>query len=270
MGRQIHQFSERWRNAGHLAEKAYTELQAQWKAAIHQAAAPLEAEQKASTARRQALIAEAEQLGAAPQLRIDAVRALQQRWQAEAQAVPLERRHEQKLWDAFRKPIDEAFNRKSAEREQQQAAMSAHDRAVLDAAKALEAANASGDAQRIRAAMAQLEAATRGQLAAAQKSEANQAAAGADQAEQATDNAASEAPAAPAEGADGDAPAAAPAAPPKPAKPLIAMRGDDRPGAKGRAARGPWPLRRPARRPPGWTRWRPRRWTLWRSPRGWA
>ncbi|MBS0597347.1 MAG: DUF349 domain-containing protein [Burkholderiaceae bacterium] len=232
MGRQIHQFSERWRNAGHLAEKAYTELQAQWKAAIHQAAAPLEAEQKASTARRQALIAEAEQLGAAPQLRIDAVRALQQRWQAEAQAVPLERRHEQKLWDAFRKPIDEAFNRKSAEREQQQAAMSAHDRAVLDAAKALEAANASGDAQRIRAAMAQLEAATRGQLAAAQKSEANQAAAGADQAEQATDNAASEAPAAPAEGADGDAPAAAPAAPPKPAKPLIAMRGDDRPGAK--------------------------------------
>jgi hypothetical protein len=105
--------------------------------------------------------------------------ALQQRWQAEAQAVPLERRHEQKLWDAFRKPIDEAFNRKSAEREQQQAAMSAHDRAVLDAAKALEA-NASGDAQRIRAAMAQLEAATRGQLAAAQKSEANQAAAGAD------------------------------------------------------------------------------------------
>ena len=232
VNRQIHQFAERWRNAGHLSEKQFAELQPRWKEAIHAAALPLENMQKHSTARRQALIQEAEALGAAPQLRIDAVRALQQRWQAEAQAVPLERRHEQKLWDAFRKPIDEAFNRKSAEREQQQAAMSAHDRAVLDAAKALEAANASGDAQRIRAAMAQLEAATRGQLAAAQKSEANQAAAGADQAEQATDNAASEAPAAPAEGADGDAPAAAPAAPPKPAKPLIAMRGDDRPGAK--------------------------------------
>ena len=64
---------------------------------------------------------------------------------------------EQKLWDAFRKPIDDAFNRKSAEREKQQAAMSVHDKAVLDAAKALEAANASGDAQKIRAAMAQLE-----------------------------------------------------------------------------------------------------------------
>lgn len=236
MGRQIHQFSERWRNAGHLAEKAYTELQAQWKAAIHQAAAPLEAEQKASTARRQALIAEAEQLGAAPQLRIDAVRALQQRWQAEAQAVPLERRHEQKLWDAFRKPIDEAFNRKSAEREQQQAALSAHDRAVLEAAKALEAANASGDAQRIRAAMAQLEAATRGQAAAA-PSEQNAAAAPADQAPAAPENEASDTPPA----ADAEA-AAAPAPAPKPAKPLIAMRGDDRPGAKkaeAPAARGP-------------------------------
>ncbi|CAM5782655.1 DUF349 domain-containing protein [Ottowia pentelensis] len=236
MGRQIHQFSERWRNAGHLAEKAYTELQAQWKAAIHQAAAPLEAEQKASTARRQALIAEAEQLGAAPQLRIDAVRALQQRWQAEAQAVPLERRHEQKLWDAFRKPIDEAFNRKSAEREQQQAALSAHDRAVLEAAKALEAANASGDAQRIRAAMAQLEAATRGQAAAA-PSEQNTAAAPADQAPAAPESEASDTPPA----ADAEA-AATPAPAPKPAKPLIAMRGDDRPGARkaeAPAARGP-------------------------------
>ncbi|HPZ57893.1 MAG TPA: DUF349 domain-containing protein, partial [Ottowia sp.] len=141
INRRIHQFSDRWRNAGHLSEKQFAELQPQWKEAIHAAAQPLEAAQKQSTARRQALIQEAEALGAAPQLRIDAVRALQQRWQAEAQAVPLDRKHEQKLWDAFRKPIDDAFNRKSAEREQHAAALSAHDRAVLEAAKALEAAN---------------------------------------------------------------------------------------------------------------------------------
>ncbi|MBK6615963.1 DUF349 domain-containing protein [Ottowia sp.] len=233
--RQIHQFSEHWRNAGHLSEKAYADLQPQWKAAIHAAAAPLEAEQKASTARRQALIAEADALGAAPMLRIDAVRQLQQRWQAEAQTVPLDRKHEQKLWDAFRKPIDDAFNRKSAEREKQQAAMSVHDKAVLDAAKALEAANASGDAQRIRAAMAQLDAATRGQAAAASGSEEKQAPASADTAPSAPESGASEAAQA-AEGdageGDGAAPAPAPAAPSKPAKPLIAMRGDDRPGAR--------------------------------------
>ena len=239
VNRQIHQFSERWRNAGHLSEKQFAELQPLWKEAIHQAAVPLEVEQKLSTGRRQALIQEAEALGAAPQLRIDAVRQLQQRWQAEAQAVPLDRKHEQRLWDAFRKPIDEAFNRKGAERERQQAAMSAHDRAVLEAAKALEAANASGDAQKIRAAMAQLEAATRGQLAAAPAaaSEEKVAAAPADGAPAASESeapapaeAAADAP--PAEG-EGAAPeAAAPAPAPKPAKPLIAMRGDDRPGAR--------------------------------------
>ena len=234
VNRQIHQFAERWRNAGHLSEKQFAELQPRWKEAIHGAALPLETAQKHSTARRQALIQEAEALGAAAQLRIDAVRALQQRWQAEAQAVPLDRKHEQRLWDAFRKPIDEAFNRKSTEREKAQAAMSAHDRAVLEAAKALEAANASGDAQRIRAAMAQLEAATRGQPAPAQ--EEKPAAAPAESAPAATESAASEASEAPeAPGSEADAPAEAAAAPapaPRPAKPLVAMRGDDRPGAR--------------------------------------
>ena len=28
--------------------------------------------------------------------------------------MPLDRKHEQRLWDAFRKPIDDAFNRKTA------------------------------------------------------------------------------------------------------------------------------------------------------------
>ena len=113
------------------------------------------------------MIDEAKALGAAPQLRVDAVKALQQRWQAEAQAVPLDRKHEQKLWDAFRKPIDEAFNRKSEEREKAAAALSERDRTVLEASKALEAANATGDAQKIKAAMAALEAALRGQAQAA-------------------------------------------------------------------------------------------------------
>ena len=123
--------------------------------------------QKESLDRRHAMIEEAKVLGAAPQLRIDAVKALQQRWQAEAQAVPLDRKHEQKLWDAFRKPIDEAFNRKTEEREKAAAALSERDRIVLEASKALEAANASGDAQKIKAAMAALEAALRGQAQAA-------------------------------------------------------------------------------------------------------
>ena len=165
--RALHQFSDRWREAGHLSEKAFAELQPQWKDAIGTAAAPLENAQKQSVERRHAMIDEARALGEAPMLRIDAVKSLQQRWQAEAQTVPLDRKHEQKLWDTFRQPIDEAFNRKTVEREKAAAAMSGHDRAVLDASKALDEASASGDAQKIRAAMTMLEQAVRGQAAAA-------------------------------------------------------------------------------------------------------
>ncbi len=250
--RILHQFSERWRDAGHLSEKAFAELQPLWKEAIHAAAAPLEALQKQSLERRHAMIDEARELGAQPQLRIDAVKALQQRWQAEAQGVPLDRKHEQKLWDAFRKPIDEAFNRKTEEREKAATQLSDRDRIVLDASKALEAANATGDAQKIRAAMSALEAALHGQAQAAeavaradeaakkQAKDAGAAAVGATSAPEGTESvteavAGESAAAAETESpADGEAPAvAAPAPAPKPApKPVVAMRGDDRPGMK--------------------------------------
>lgn len=249
--RVLHQFSDRWRDAGHLSEKAFAELQPLWKEAIHAAAAPLEALQKQSLDRRHAMIDEARELGSQPQLRIDAVKALQQRWQAEAQGVPLDRKHEQKLWDAFRKPIDEAFNRKSEEREKAATQLSERDRIVLDASKALEAANATGDAQKIRAAMSALEAALHGQAQAAeavaradeaakkQAKDAGSAAVGASSApegtESVTEAVAGETAATDTEAAaEGETPAApAPAAAPKPApKPVIAMRGDDRPGMK--------------------------------------
>ncbi|WP_396432884.1 DUF349 domain-containing protein [Limnohabitans sp.] len=165
--RALHQFADRWRNAGHLSEKAFGEMQGLWKSLFKAAAAPLEAAQKASMARRQALILEAQELAAAPALRVDAVKALQQRWQQEAQSVPLDRKTEQKLWEVFRAPLDEAFQRKGPERPQAAGPVSAHDRAVIEASTALDAANASGDAAKIRAAMAALEFALRGQAARA-------------------------------------------------------------------------------------------------------
>jgi hypothetical protein len=149
-----------------LGEKAFAELQPLWKAAISAAAAPLEALQAQSLELRRAMIEEAKLLGEAPVLRIDAVRALQQRWQAQAHQVPIDRRQEQKLWDAFRKPIDEAFNRKTLEREKAEASLGQRDRVVMDAAKALQDANAGGDAQVIRSAIAALEAALQGQALA--------------------------------------------------------------------------------------------------------
>ena len=235
--RILHQFGDRWRDGGHVGEKAFAELQPLWKAAINNAAAPLEAMQKTSLLKRQAMIEEAKILGAQPELRIDAVKALQHRWQAETHVVPMDRRQEQKLWDAFRKPIDDAFNRKTLEREKADAALGERDRTVLDAAKALQAANAAGDAQVIRSAMNALEAALRGQAQAqvavqAAVTEANTAETLVQPAQAATEDVAT--PESAAEGSTVEsAEPAAPVAPAKPApKPVVAMRGDDRPGMK--------------------------------------
>ena len=226
--RILHQFGDRWRDGGHVGEKAFAELQPLWKAAIHAAAAPLEALQKQSLVLRQAMIEEARQLGGAPELRIDAVKALQQRWQAEAHVVPMDRRQEQKLWDAFRKPIDDAFNRKTAERERVDVALNVRDRAVLDAAKALEAANAAGDAAVIRSAMSALDAALHGQAQA----QADVAAASTK--DDAANTEANDSVPLASDAQDTTSPETeVPAAPPKPApRPVVAVRGDDRPGMK--------------------------------------
>ena len=243
MQRDLFQFGDRWRASGHVGEKAYAELQASWKAAHQAASAPLQTAQKTSIARREAMIAQAGELAAAPHLNIDAVRELQRQWQAEAQSVPMDRRHEQKLWDAFRKPLDEAFARKTQQRERVAQQLSARDQAVLDASKALEAANHSGDAQQIQNAIEALQAA----LKAQSEQPAPAAAAAEPAAAEAAAEPAAEAVAADAAPADGEAAAegegeAATAAPPAPAKPkpVIAQRsGDDRPGMKRDAAAAP-------------------------------
>jgi ATP-dependent RNA helicase SUPV3L1/SUV3 len=263
--RSLNGFVEKWTAAGHLSEKAFAEIQPQWKAAMDLADAGLKAARTESLAQRKAMIEEAQLLGAEPQLRIDAVKQLQQRWQHEAQNVPIERKQEQKLWDAFRKPIDDAFQRKTAEREKAASALGEHDRMVLELSRALDAANASGDVQKIRNAMTDLEAGLRGQyvppapaaavapaqaVAAAEATEAapasepNQAPAQeesasdapetiAEQAKSAESDQALEAAAPAEEGEPAQAAAPAPAAvPAKPAKPVVAMRGDDRPGMR--------------------------------------
>jgi hypothetical protein len=251
--RILHQFGDRWREGGHVGEKVFAELQPLWKAAISNAAAPLEAVQADSLAQRHAMIEEAKVLGAAPVLRMDAVKALQQRWQAQAHTVPMDRRQEQKLWDAFRKPIDDAFNRKTADREKAEAALGARDRVVLDAAKALEAANASGDANKIRLAMAALDAALKGQAQA--QADVRDAGVQESAAKAAVESAISEPnqPLAPEDTAqsaienEATSPVVvepvAKAAP----KPVVAARGDDRPGTRKEAPAAP------AGRPGKWT-----------------
>jgi hypothetical protein len=219
--RELHQFSERWRNSGHLSEKAFADMQTQWKAAIKAAHVGLEAAQTQSITLRRAMIEEAKALGEAPQLRIDAVKALQQRWQIESQAVPVERKLAQKLWDAFRQPLDEAFSRKTQSRASAPAQnLSEHDKAVMAAAAELEKAIAQGDASAIRQAMAHVQAVSVGQAAASAPLQTDASPPVSD----------------PADGEPALQPeeAVAPPPPPKPVvvKKVVAVRGDDRPGQK--------------------------------------
>jgi len=253
VSRQLHQFSQRWREGGHLNEKLFAELQPIWKSTIHAAHEPLEAAQKATLVRRKALIDEAHALAAEPRLRLDAVKALQQRWQEEAHAVPIDRRQEQKLWDAFRQPLDQAFaNRKPLGRDKApQQDLSPLDRAVVDAAHALEAAAASGDAKQIQQAMAALERISRGEVAAsapvtpapsstpateptAAPVEASTASTDAVvQEDSATPDAASSETAEASADVPSDTPVAAtPAKAPAAPRTVVAVRGDDRPGQK--------------------------------------
>jgi len=234
--RELHQFSERWRNSGHLSEKAFADMQTQWKAAIKAAHMGLEAAQTKSITLRRAMIEEAKALGEAPQLRIDAVKALQQRWQIESQAVPVERKLAQKLWDAFRQPLDEAFSRKTQSRASAPAQnLSEHDKAVMAAAAELEKAIAQGDASAIRQAMAHVQAVSVGQTAAPAPVQPQAAT----QTPEESPAIAPEQDVSPpvSDSADGEPalqPEEAVAPPPKPVvvKKVVAVRGDDRPGQK--------------------------------------
>ena len=264
--RSLNGFVEKWQNGGHLGEKVFAEIQPVWKAAMDAADTPLKTARSESIARRKAMIEEAAVLGAEPVLHIDAVKHLQQRWQHEAQGVPIERKQEQKMWDAFRKPIDDAFQRKTLEREKAASALGEFDRLVVEAAKAVEAATTTGDAQQIHAAAKALEAIVSGKMptpvpavvdaapVAAENTEnneisaSNEALADVNSAQTApemiandvTEPAAENAEAtaeptaepAPEEAAAVDVAPGAPTQPAKPAKAVVAMRGDDRPGAR--------------------------------------
>jgi hypothetical protein len=249
VARELARFAERWREAGHVSEKIFAELQPQWKAAYHAAHAPLDAAHKQAVVQRQSLIDEAVALSQKPGLPLDQIKVLQQRWQEQSHAHALDRRTEQKMWEAFRNPIDAMFQRKSQEREQAQAVLNAHDKAVLEASKSLEAACKSGDAVAIRAATQALQQISRG-LPAANPAPAPQTPA-ADEPAAPVQADAEPTPSAPEH--DSPAPAVAPTVAPAPARKVVAVRGDDRPGMKkaeaAPAGKGPrkGPMGRPDR-----------------------
>ncbi|UUZ57359.1 DUF349 domain-containing protein [Massilia sp. H-1] len=111
--------------------------------------APLEQQRKDEVAVREELIARVAALNPADRHTLDTLKALQERWQEHARALPLERKSEQALWQRFRAACDAVFAKRKetahaadAERRQHQHAKEAVCVRLEEAAAAADAASA--------------------------------------------------------------------------------------------------------------------------------
>jgi len=98
-----------WQRLGSIDRKDKKRLDTDFEQSLQALKAPLAVQQKTEVALREGLIAETLALIPSDRGTLDAVRALQERWQQRAKALPLERRAEQALWQKFRSACDALF-----------------------------------------------------------------------------------------------------------------------------------------------------------------
>jgi hypothetical protein len=101
-----------WSHLGAIDRKEKKRLDGLFTDALNVLQGPLEEQRKAEMAEREAIIEEAAAIDPHDRHAIDAMRALQQRWQEHARALPLERKSEQALWQRFRAVCDDVFQRR--------------------------------------------------------------------------------------------------------------------------------------------------------------
>lgn len=101
--------TQAWRRLGPIDRRERKAIDAEFGAALRALTEPLAAQQQREIARRESLIAEVEALDANSPRSVDALRAIQERWQEMARMLPLERGDEQALWQRFRQTCDALF-----------------------------------------------------------------------------------------------------------------------------------------------------------------
>ncbi len=135
-----------WSHLGAIDRKDKKRLDQAFTDALNVLQGPLEAQRKDEVSVREELIAQVGALNPADRHAVDALKALQERWQEHARALPLERKAEQALWQRFRAACDAVF----AKRKESAHAADAERRTHQDAKEALcarlEAAAATADA----------------------------------------------------------------------------------------------------------------------------
>jgi hypothetical protein len=131
-----------WSHLGAIDRKEKKRLDALFTDALNTLQGPLEEQRKGEMAEREAIIEEAAAIDPHDRHAIDTMRALQQRWQDHARALPLERKSEQALWQRFRAVCDDVFQRRKETMHEADIERRAHEAAKEAISARLEAAAA--------------------------------------------------------------------------------------------------------------------------------
>jgi hypothetical protein len=129
-----------WSHLGAIDRKEKKRLDGLFGEALTTLQAPLEEQRKSEMAKREEIIEEAAAIDPHDRHAIDTMRALQQRWQEQARALPLERKSEQALWQRFRAVCDEVFQRRKESMHEADIERRAHEAAKEAISARLEAA----------------------------------------------------------------------------------------------------------------------------------
>jgi len=109
MAAEVQRLRSAWSHLGAIDRKDKKRLDQEFADALNALQGPLEQQRKDEMAQREALIDAVQALDPQDRHTLDAIRDIQQRWQTQARAVPLERRAEQMLWQRFRAACDAVF-----------------------------------------------------------------------------------------------------------------------------------------------------------------
>ncbi len=135
-----------WSHLGAIDRKDKKRLDQAFTDALNVLQGPLEEQRKGEVSEREQMIAQVAALNPNDRHAIDALKALQERWQEHARALPLERKTEQALWQRFRTACDAVFAKRKESAHAADAERRSHQEAKDAISARLEAAAASADA----------------------------------------------------------------------------------------------------------------------------
>jgi hypothetical protein len=143
-----------WTRLGTIDRKEKRKLDQTFDKVLAHMLAPLSEQRKVEAAKREQLITEAEALDPSDRHTLDKLRRLQERWQEQAKALPLERKIEQALWQRFRAACDAIFSKRKESAHAADHERKAHLHAREAICKELEEATFSGEDKAQLAAIA--------------------------------------------------------------------------------------------------------------------